>query len=60
MTLVKSEVGKIIGVDPDYHFIKIHPTIYPEFGTPVYVSRDNEHVVLRFLQEDNYSDSFPR
>ena len=52
--------GKISGVSREYNFIKLHSTIYPEFGTQCYISRDNENAVLRFLQEDNYSDTFPR
>ena len=42
-----------------YNFIKLDPLVYPQFLSKVWVSRRETDLVLRVVQEDNYSESFP-
>jgi len=51
--------NKVTGIDPEYHFYKLDPLVNPEFLMSPKVSRRDNDLVIRFVQEGNYSDSFP-
>jgi len=52
--------GLVIGYKTPYNFIKLNSIMYAEFLSKPIVSKNNEDIVIRMVQENNYSDSFPR
>mmetsp|Transcript_7829 Transcript_7829/g.13126 ORF Transcript_7829/g.13126 Transcript_7829/m.13126 type:complete len:215 (-) Transcript_7829:26-670(-) len=56
---LKIEKGMITGLDGDYHYFKLDPLVNPEFLCSSRVSYRNNDLVVRTIQEANYSDSFP-
>ena len=52
--------GKVTGVDPNYSYLKLDPIVYAQFAAIPYFSRKDDDTILRVLQEDNYSENFPR
>lgn len=59
----KLQVGAdwlVSGLDPNYNYIKLNEIMYAEFLSKPEISKMGDDVVLRMLQENNYSDSFPR
>jgi len=68
---LKIEDGNIKGIEgfglkdaiekssAQYKYIKLDPLVYPQFLSRTWVSRREADLVLRVVQEDNYSESFP-
>ena len=56
---LKIEKGLVIGFEGDYNYIKLDPLMNPEFLTHPHVSLRDNDLVIRVIQEANYSDSFP-
>jgi len=52
--------GVVTGLDKNYKYIKLDPVVYPEFKTKPFVQRQNDSTVIQVLQENNFSDTFPR
>jgi len=53
--------GNVIGFDPKYTYIKLDPTVYAEFKTMPFVFRpDGDQTIIEVMQEDNFSEHFPR
>ena len=58
---LKTEGNLVTGVDPAYTYIKLDPTVYPQFLTVPFVEKNtNGSVHLAAVQENNYGESFPR
>lgn len=57
---LKIEGGFVTGFDTPYNYIKLNSVSYAEFLARPIVSRDGDNTVYRVVQENNYSDSFPR
>ena len=58
---LKIAKGLVVGIDPDYKYIKLDPIVYPEYNTHPFVQRLNDSSIqLSVVQENNYADSFPR
>ena len=52
--------GQVTGVEPEYKYFKLDPIIYAQFAATPFFSRNNDNTIIRVLQEDNYSENFPR
>ena len=42
-----------------YNFIKVDPLAYPEYLAKTWISKRDSDIVLRVVQEDNYSQAIP-
>ena len=60
LRLLRGANGAVTGVDPNYSYFKLDPIVYAQFAAASYFTRSNDNTILRVLQEDNYSENFPR
>lgn len=57
---LKTQNDMVTGFDKEYSYIKLNSIMYAEFLARPIVSRNGDDLVWRVVQENNYSDSFPR
>lgn len=50
----------VTGFEKEYNYIKLNSIMYAEFLARPIISRNGDNLVWRVVQENNYSDSFPR
>jgi len=46
--------------EKEYRYIKLNPVMYAEFLAAPVITRHGDDLRFRVVQENNYSDSFPR